>query len=612
MVTARVQLKRSEPNPYSSLELPLEWVQRSYELAYLVISEHSKAIDIVIGALEKLRLQSRREIKRLYWRDKHPEKPVRRMTRDDLDLLQWLIMYEAEQYERDQERDGSPSQQSMVIRYLKYLVQITTAMSSFQVCVGLSRLLHNYKTGEIQQIYEWLMHRYLGSDEYRRAKGILMNKLVARFDPFLRTCRAEHGEMKFEADPDQSKWTKVVTSSLSAFTPWSTEGRCSEAWEQFATAISDAADHNSESDRNDRELRCSHILIEPACYSRLIKELALDPPDNRLALPRFFMSEQHETNDGQGPWSPAPKLSEMDHQHIRQRLAAGDERRKKISSRFVIVLVDHVLRGQMDLTQMAHLDIPLDEDAKVVEIWGEDGQGKLLLATHFIRQVEKQSKASQGKTILKDAALELNVNPAAIGASDARARMTLQPIAASRIIQTQGIWSFLFKSRWPIRGYALAALVMGLILAVAATIYLSRRTRSIEQAGPPAHKSEPAPTVPRAVISYAMIPDDQRVRGPEETGIPSISVNSRPPVINLELRLSPTMKSENYTAELKTFAGDRTLLTQTGLRPRQTHTGPVIEIAFPADLLEPGGYYTVSVQSSGVTNRFTFKAVSSR
>lgn len=612
VVTARVQLKRPEPNPSSSLELPSEWVQRSYELAYFIISDHSKAIDIITGALEKLRVQSRRETKRHYWRDKHPEKPVRRMTRDDLDLLQWLVMYEAEQHERDQEQAGSPSQQSMAIRYVKYLVQITTAMSSFQVCVGLSRLLHNYKTGETQQIYEWLMHRYLGSDEYRRSKGVLMHKLAARFDAFVRTCRAEHGETKFEAAADQSNWTKVVADSLTAFTPWSTEGRCSEAWQQFVTAVNEPAGHNSESDGNERELRCSHTLIEPACYSRLIKELALDPPETRLALPRFFMTEHHEMNDGQAPRSPAPKLSEMDHQLVRQRLAASDERRKKISSRFVVVLVDRVLRGQIDLTQMDQLDIPLEEDAKVVELWGEDGQGKLLLATHFITEAEKQSETSQSRTILNGAALELKVNPAAVGAYDTRAKMILQRIPVSRITQTQAIWSFLFNARWPVRGYALAALVLGLILAITSTIYLSRRTRNVEQARPPVQKPEPAPQAPRGVVSYAMIPDDQRVRAPEEPGVPIISVNARPPVINLELRLSPAMKSDSYTAELKTFAGDRTFLTQTGLRPRQTPAGRVIEIVFPADLLDAGTYYTVSLSASGLTDRFTFKVVSSQ
>lgn len=603
-------MKRSEPNRHSSIELPSDWVQRGYQLAYLIISDHSKAIDIVACALEKLRLQSRRETQRLYWRDKHPEKPVRRITRDDMDMLQWLIMYEAEQHEREQEQTGSPSQRTMTIRYVKYLVQITIAMSSFQVCVGLSRLLHNYKTGETQQLYEWLMHRYLGSDEYRRAKGILMNKVAARFDAFIRTRRAEHGEMKFETAADQPRWTQVVTDSLMAFTPWSTEGRCVEVWNE-AAAVGEAADRDSEGDRNQRELSCSHCLIEPTCYSRLTKELTLDPPETRLALPRFFMIEQHEKNDGEGPRSPAPNLSDKDHQLIRERMAANDERRQKINARFVVIIVDRVLRGQMDLSQTPELDIPLDEDAKVVEIWGEDDIGKLLLATHFISGARKRSKTSLARTILKNAVVDLTVNPAAVAAHDPRTRLTLRLIPAKRTIQISRIWSSMPSSKWVVR-YAIAGLVMGLILAVAASVYFSRRTRNIEQARPPTHKPEPAPTVPRAVVSYAMVSDDQRVRSPEEPAIPSIAINARPPVISLELRLSPTMQSDSYTAELKTFAGDRTFLTQGGLHPRMTAAGRIIEITFPADLLESGSYYTVCLNSSGVTDRFTFKAVSSQ
>jgi Domain of unknown function (DUF932) len=70
------------------------------------------------------------------------------------------------------------------------------------------------------------------------------------------------------------------------------------------------------------------------------------------------------------------------------------------------------------------------------------------------------------------------------------------------------------------------------------------------------------------------------------------SVIPRPPVINLELHLSAAMKSGTYTADLMTFAGDRLLMTQSLLRPRETDAGPVIEIVFPADLLEPDNYYT--------------------
>ena len=91
-------------------DAPAELLQRGFELAYFLIPDRVTAIDILTRALEKIRARSRREMKRLYWRDKHAERPVRRIARSDMDMLQWLIMFEAEQDERAQERAGSISQ----------------------------------------------------------------------------------------------------------------------------------------------------------------------------------------------------------------------------------------------------------------------------------------------------------------------------------------------------------------------------------------------------------------------------------------------------------------------------------------------------------------------
>jgi hypothetical protein len=103
-------------------------------------------------------------LKRLYWRDKHTERPIRRVARGDVDILQWLIMFEAEQDERAQERAGAVSGLGMTVRYIKHLVQITTALSSFYVNIGLTRILHNYSTSEAQRVYELLTSRYLGNE----------------------------------------------------------------------------------------------------------------------------------------------------------------------------------------------------------------------------------------------------------------------------------------------------------------------------------------------------------------------------------------------------------------------------------------------------------------
>ena len=155
-------------------DVPAELLQRGFELAYFLIPDRVTAIDMLARALEKLRARSRREMKRLYWRDKHADRRVRRIARSDMDMLQWLIMFESEQYERVQERAGTSSLRSMVVRYIKHLMQITTALSAFYVNVGVTRLLHNYSTSEAQRAYELLTSRFLGPDEYRRAKSALM------------------------------------------------------------------------------------------------------------------------------------------------------------------------------------------------------------------------------------------------------------------------------------------------------------------------------------------------------------------------------------------------------------------------------------------------------
>ena len=288
---------------------PVELLQKGFELAYLIIPDRSSALDILIRALDKVRVRSHRELKRLYWRDKHSQRPVRRIARPDADMLQWLIMFECEQDEKTQEMAGTISLSSMVIRYIKHLIQITTSLSSFYVNVGITRLLHEYSTVEAQGVYEMLTSRYLGPDEYRRAKSVLMDKIRERFASFLCVGRVDHGELRFEASSDQQRWADLASNCLQAFTPWSTQDSCA----YFARVNGDNKRltfgyPSGGSDQNENELRCCHILIEPICYERLMEDLAFDAPATKLALPRFVMPEKQNDNSSLQPPN-APGLS---------------------------------------------------------------------------------------------------------------------------------------------------------------------------------------------------------------------------------------------------------------------------------------------------------------
>src|SRR5260370_5651807 len=208
----------SQPNRLST---PVSWdatkkaasvelLEGGFQLAYFLVPNGSAAIDILVRAVEKLQVRSRREVKRLYWRDKHAERPVRRIVRNDMDLLQWLVMFESEEEEKTQERAGSASLRDMVIRYTKYLVQVTTALSGFYVNMAICRLIHSYSTSEAQQVYEMLTCRYLGPDEYRRAKTTLMGRINHRFADFVRQTRVDHGERTFATPAEQEHATATV------------------------------------------------------------------------------------------------------------------------------------------------------------------------------------------------------------------------------------------------------------------------------------------------------------------------------------------------------------------------------------------------------------------
>ena len=367
-------------------EAPVELLHTGFELAYFLVPDRSGAVAILARALEKLRVQSRRELKRLYWRDKHTERSIRRIARGDVDILQWLIMFEAEQDERAQERVGGVSSAGMIIRYIKHLVQITTALSSFYVNVGLTRILHNYSTSEAQSIYERLTSRYLGPDEYRRGKSTLIDKIAERFGSFLKLARADHGELRFERSDQQQEFTQIAAECLKALTPWSTRARCAQFMTTNGAGMKLKLPYeDAKADQNEIELRCCHILIEPACYSQLMEDLAFDQPDTKLALPRFFMPEKQENNGDNNAQPPfPPELSKEEIDQIQRRLAMTDARRRNINPRMVKISIDGVEQTHVNLARQSQFQIALEAGASLIEVRGEDEHGELLLATHVI------------------------------------------------------------------------------------------------------------------------------------------------------------------------------------------------------------------------------------
>jgi len=554
-------------------EAPAELLQSGFEFAYFLIPDRSIARDILIRALEKLRVLSRREMKRLYWRDKHAESPVRRIARPDVDILQWLIMFESEKDEKNQEFAGDPSPRNMVIRYIKHLVQTTTALSSFYVNVGISRLLHNYTTSEAQRVYEMLTSRYLGPDEYRRAKSILMDKMSERFDGFLKIVRMERGELRFETSDNQEQWIGLVTHCLRIFAPWSTQGHCAH----FVAANGDtrlkSAQKTADTDQNESELRCCHILIEPTCYDRLMEDLAFDAPETRLALPRVIMRE------------------------------------------IVTIVVDGVEHTRLNLTQESQVQIGLEAGASLIEVRGQDESGEIVLATHAISYASNAFESARALTRVSGGELKFEITPViAPGQGQTRAILSLNYYPRFQWTRPWTIWREPGLSGRKISAYALAGLVMAFITWGMAAAFYSARVKALEKELQQAQSNQQRlfPTAARAIVSYTLTSDDLRVRGADAAGIPEISLRLHSPAISLDLALPPAAQAPSFNAELKTFTGNKILMTQNFLQPARIDSGSAVEIVVPADLLRADSYYTVYLHSPDRTDHFTFKVVDNR
>ena len=588
---------------------PPELLQSGFQLAHFILPEREIAIQILIRALEKTRILSRREVRKFYWRDKHIGRPVRRVARNDSDMLQWLIMFESERDEKAQERLGNASTTSLTIRYIKHLVQVTTALSSFHVNVGVTRLLHNYSTGEAQRVYDMLMSKYLGADEYRRAKAALMDRLNERFAGFLKIRRQEHGEHRFETSPTQEQWIEVVVDCLRAFTPWSTQRICSEfvnanGKNGFTRPI------ESDGKQNELEMRCCHILIEPGCYSRLMRELDLLPPDTKLALPRFFMTENVQNRDDDyADRGHAPELAPGELDEIERQLAARDIRRRNIDSRFVTVVIDGVKRARLDLTEARQWEIPLEVGASLVEIRGHDEQGDLILATHIVSYANDFFESSRATAIIGQGRMRLRITPFSTPETDpSRGTLTLSYQRGKNLLPPWFSWRIRWDVVKTIRSYGLAAAAIALVAWGIAGIFFAHKVQLLERQLQQAHRTrELIPMTAGAIVSYRLARDEKRIRGAEISDIPEISLRLHSQAISLQLPLSQGTDGKTYSAEVKIFGEDQTVLTEEFLKVKGEAPDFFVEIVLPTDLLKSNTYYTVYLHSSQLTDRYTFK-----
>lgn len=378
---------------------PDELPNRAFQLAYFLHRERTTALEIAVRALNKLQLAATAQGKRLYYRlTGRPDarKARSKVSVEEPHLLQRLVYVESEEFERRKElaaQDSyadagvTPARNSdLVIFFIKHLVRITTRRNSFYVTLGLGRLLYNYTTPETMELYNLVIQdpdRVHDDYYYRSRKGVLLKELKERFGELIEVMKGPRGEQRWRTGESNSRQAELVRECLTWFTPWSTPCVVPERFNPLNDPIEKltfAGRHPD--DEHEVEVNRIHAALHPDCFARLAAANGLTMPDERLELPHFFLGDANDDSD-QDAGRP-PNLSEEDLNTINNLLAQEAGRRKAASSGFLRVLVDGTEMAEINTQRSTSAQFAIADDAEVVEVYGQDEQGPLLLATHLL------------------------------------------------------------------------------------------------------------------------------------------------------------------------------------------------------------------------------------
>lgn len=520
--------------------------RRAFELAYFIHPYKNIALGVAESAMHKLDhsfgRQGRRAVYMPSGRRQGHETPARvirtKVSLREEHLLQVLVYAESEPWESSSEQGAGShhvTEEDMVIRFIKHLVQITVRRNSFYVTLGLGRLLYEYNTSQVRQMYDVLMQdhaRFRDNSYLRRQKNLLIQELLHRFNLMIRTITTSQREERFQTQPTTAPLLQLVRECLIRFTPWDTT--CVFPEKDFDPVGKIPALSFTGSNPDDEapvEITRIHTITHPDCFVRLAASLGFPAPDEVLAVPQFFISADNETRGDRFNPPPVPEAQDAE---LKQSRAERARRRKTFRPGIMRVYVDDVETISLDPRQTDTVKFKISNTAKVIEVRGEDAKGELALGTLAVPFDEIPAGGLLRDSLTLEGGQKLTIalesQPAATEEPDEfnveicytetrplralawRLRRAELPSTDVRIENE--------REEWTLRpAYAWLLGIIGVVLVV--TLFLIWQQRRVREAQLPGRQVEIVPT-PVSQISPEPIPS----RSPERPQNPPIARNA--------------------------------------------------------------------------------------
>jgi hypothetical protein len=366
-----------------------ELLTRAFELAYFILGDRTIAIYVAMSAVDNLKIASTAQDRRFDYT------PVGRFTYPAIrtkirlsepHLLQRLIYAESEPFERLLEAQRHSSQEDMIIRFVKHLVRITIRHNSFYLSLGLCRLLYKYTTIETAKFYDFLIQdpdRAKDDYYYRSRKQHLMREMKKRFGDSVQTYRGHRGEERFQAQEDSAKYMALIQECLRRLTPWLSDCVLPVEFDPHANIIAPLLFEGEDPDEEHQvELNRIHTMLHPDCFGRLIANLGLDAPRERLEIPQFFEvgNDQRLSSDR---FKPAPlNWDEVD--SVKRYLERNEAHRKIASAESLSLLVDGDERARFSVYSATGIQFAVKENAESIELRSFESDEEVPLAIHLL------------------------------------------------------------------------------------------------------------------------------------------------------------------------------------------------------------------------------------
>jgi hypothetical protein len=547
------------------------YLEKAFRLAYFIQGSRGQAVSVVIEALSKLEVAASAQFKRLYYTPgrRGAKPPVLRsethrtkVTLSELHLLQRLIYIESESYERAQEQapgaDG-PTEESLLIRYIKHLVRITLKRNSFYVTLATSRLLHNYSTAETMEIYSVAVQdpeRVKDDYYYRSRKSRLIQETKERFGDLLTVCRGPRGEERFKTRDDPRAFVALVQECLNQFSPWDTACPVPHEFDPLTDEL--RALSCSRKDEEDRvEINRIHAVLHPLCYARITKALKMELPELRLDIPCFSL--KNGENDMNKPGRPsrrsAPSPLSLDELNaIKTTLGEQSARRSTTHAGLLSIVVDGAERARLDLRRAGEVSLTVEEGDELVEVRALDGGRETLLAAHLISARAGRSSGLNPEIVLEGGQkLSFTMSPVEGSQGGAEQyRMTIAYketgwMAAAHLMAGRAAERLADRSGYRLRperallSFALMGLALVLCAGVVLALLLSSKRSGLLPVREEAEIKRPGATV-RPRVSAPQMPPAVKMLSHGSSGAPNGAESesaSEPEVTNREKAILP-------------------------------------------------------------------------